>query len=105
MGSYKKLGIATLVILIFLALAIYKVNTLVLSQIDRTGDLQRPSGETPKRVKEAVKLEPKVIEGVVIEGQSFSEVTAQKPSLSFPQNQENKEPIYELPPDDIILIQ
>ena len=105
MGSYKKLGIATLIILIFLALAIYKVNTLVLSQIDQAGDLQKPSVETPKQVKEAITLESKVIEGVVIEGQPSSAVGTQNPPSTSTKGRENKEAVYELPPDDIILIQ
>ena len=104
MRNYKTLGITTFIILILLTITIYKVNTLVLKQLDQAGTLQQPTVETLRQVKE-VKLEPKVVEGVVIEGQPPPAVIMKDPPSPSIKSQENKKVIYEPSSDHIIMIQ
>ena len=103
MSGYKKAGIITLIILVLLAFGIYKVNQLILKQLDRTGTFQKPMGGAAGQTDE-VQRNHKVIEGLIIEGEKIPVVTQNLPS-SPPKAHKSFEPVYEPSIDKPILIQ
>lgn len=106
MGGYRKLGIITFIISILLIIVIYRINALVLKQLDQTGTLQQPlSVEVPQQVKKEELDPPKMIEGIIIEGQSPSSVITQESPVTSPQSQKNIKAIYEPSSNTPILVQ
>lgn len=109
MGSYKNLGIITLVILGFLVAVVCRVNILIQRQLAQTGTLQPPIVEAPMEVKKEsprLELQPKrMVEGIIIEGQPPGAVVMQQPFSTSATGQTSKKVVYELSSDSVILIQ
>ena len=106
MRSYKKLGIITLIIFILLAFAVYKVNALILKQLEQVGTVETPVFEPPSQGnEEELERVYKAIEGIVIEGQSPPAVIKEKPPSAAIQSRKKEGAIYEPSSNDPILIQ
>ena len=104
MGSYKKRGIITFIILVLLTIAIAKVNDLVSRQIDKVERLERGIVEEPKP-EEIIEAQPKVIHGIVIEGPPPTGIVQEEPKAPSLKKLDDQEIIYEFSADDPILIQ
>jgi hypothetical protein len=103
MKNYKNLGILTLILLFALAFAIYKVNALILKQIDQAGVLPPLTVKAPP-VPANEEKPAAVIEGIIVEGPPPA-AAAEKP-LSVSNGKQNpKEVVYEKSIDDPVLIQ
>jgi hypothetical protein len=106
MRGNKNLGLIILIILILLTIAIYRINSLVLKQLDQTGTLQQSMPvEAPQQAKEEAPKPPPIIEGIVIEGQPPSPAMAPEPLLTPVKNQKNMDIINEPSSDTPILVQ
>lgn len=102
MKNYKNLGIITVIILIVLVFAIYKVNALILKQLDQAEVLPPVTVKAPGQVSEEKPVS--VIEGTIIEGMPPA-VVVQNPLPAPIKSQDHPEAVYENPIDDPVLVQ
>ena len=103
MSGYKKTGLITLIILILLAFGVYKVNQLILKQLDRVNAVHQPAQRVTKQT-EVKKAEPRVIEGLIIEGEQLP-APAKKISPARTKTGEKPAMVYEPSINEPILVQ